>query len=118
MAADFSSLPKNRAKRTTVLWLLRSVGFGLLSACSALPTAELATDSKPSAALSAAPLYNVSFNSVLALPLKNQGVKLAYGDAALQFGLLSLPATKGKHQAAFGYFCARWLLVECLRYRS
>lgn len=56
MAADFSSLPKNRAKRTTVLWLLRSVGFGLLSACSALPTAELATDSKPSAALSAAPL--------------------------------------------------------------
>lgn len=94
MAADFSSLPKNRAKRTTVLWLLRSVGFGLLSACSALPTAELATDSKPSAALSAAPLYNVSFNSVLALPLKNQGVKLAYGDAALQFGLLSLPATK------------------------
>lgn len=39
-------------------------------------------------------LFNVSFNSVLALPLKNQGVKLAYGDAALQFGLLSLPATK------------------------
>ncbi len=94
MSAEFSSVPKSFSKRNTVLWLLRTVGFGLLSACSALPTAELATDTKPSAVLTAAPLYNVGFNSVLALPVKNQDMKLAYGTAALQFGLLSLPVTK------------------------
>ncbi|WP_222422567.1 alpha/beta hydrolase [Rheinheimera sediminis] len=77
-----------------MLWLLWIAGIGLLSACAALPPAQLATDAKPSAALTAAPLYNVSFNSVLALPVKNQGMKLAYGTAALQFGLLSLPATQ------------------------
>lgn len=94
MSAEFSSVPKSFSKRNTVLWLLRTVGFGLLSACSALPNAELATNTKPSAVLTAAPLYNVSFNSVLALPVKNQDMKLAYGTAALQFGLLSLPVTK------------------------
>ncbi len=94
MSAEFSSLPQCFSKKNTVLWLLRIAAFGLLSACAALPPAQLATDAKPSAALTATPLYNVSFNSVLALPVKNQGMKLAYGTAALQFGLLSLPATK------------------------
>ncbi len=91
MSAEFSSLPQGFSKKNTVLWLLRIVGVGLLSACSALSAAQLATDAKPSATLTAAPLYNVSFNSVLALPVKNLGMKLAYGKAALQFGLLSLP---------------------------
>lgn len=91
MSAEFSSLPQGFSKKNTVLWLLRIAGVGLLSACATLPPAQLATDAKPSAALTAAPLYNVSFNSVLALPVKNQGMKLAYGTAALQFGLLSLP---------------------------
>lgn len=91
MSAEFSSLPHCFSKKNTVLWLLRIAGVGLLSACAALPPAQLATDAKPSAALSVTPLYNVSFNSVLALPVKNQGMKLAYGKAALQFGLLSLP---------------------------
>jgi acetyl esterase/lipase len=91
MSAEFSSLPQSFSKKNTVLWLLRIAGFGLLSACATLPPAQLATDAKPSAALTATPLYNVSFNSVLALPVKNQGMKLAYGTAALQFGLLSLP---------------------------
>lgn len=94
MSAEFSSVPRSFLKKNTVLGLLRITGFGLLSACSAVPSAELATDTKPSAALTAAPLYNVSFNSVLALPVKNQDMKLAYGKAALQFGLLSLPVTK------------------------
>lgn len=94
MSAEFSSLSESFSKKSTVLWLLWIAGIGLLSACAALPPAQLATDSKPSAALTAAPLYNVSFNSVLALPVKNQGMKLAYGTAALQFGLLSLPATQ------------------------
>jgi acetyl esterase/lipase len=91
MSAEFSSLPQDFSKKNTVLWLLRIAGVGLLSACATLPPAQLATDAKPSAALTATPLYNVSFNSVLALPVKNQGMKLAYGNAALQFGLLSLP---------------------------
>ena len=91
MSAEFSSLPQVFSKKNTVLWLLRIAGVGLLSACAALSAAQLATDAKHSAALTAAPLYNISFNSVLALPVKNQGMKLAYGKAALQFGLLSLP---------------------------
>ena len=91
MSAEFSSLPQSFSKKSTVLWLLRIAGVGLLSACAALSAAQLATDAKHSAALTAAPLYNVSFNSVLALPVKNQGMKLAYGKAVLQFGLLSLP---------------------------
>ena len=91
MSAEFSSLPQGFSKKNTVLWLLRIAGVGLLSACATLPPAQLATDAKPSAALSVTPLYNVSFNSVLALPVKDQGMKLAYGKAALQFGLLSLP---------------------------
>jgi acetyl esterase/lipase len=93
MSAEFSSLPQCFSKKNTVLWLLRIAGVGLLSACAALPPAQLATEAKPSAALTATPLYNVSFNSVLALPVKNQGMKLAYGTAALQFGLLFLPET-------------------------
>jgi acetyl esterase/lipase len=93
MSAEFSSLPQSFSKKNTVLWLLRIVGVGLLSACATLPPAQLATDAEPSAALTATPLYNVSFNSVLALPVKNQAMKLAYGNAALQFGLLSLPET-------------------------
>lgn len=94
MSAEFSSLPQGFSKKNTALWLLRIAGVGLLSACATLPPAQLATDARPSAALTATPLYNVSFNSVLALPVKNQGMKLAYGTAALQFGLLSLPATQ------------------------
>ena len=94
MSAKFSSLPQGFSKKNTVLWLLRIAGVGLLSACATLPPAQLAIDAKPSAALTAAPLYNVSFNSVLALPVKNQGMKLAYGTAALQFGLLSLTETR------------------------
>lgn len=91
MSAEFSSLPQCFSKKNTVLWLLRIASVGLVSACAALPPALQATDAKPSAAVAATPLYNVSFNSVLALPVKNQGMKLAYGTAALQFGLLSLP---------------------------
>jgi len=94
MSAEFSSVPNSFSKKITALCLLRIAGFGLMSACSALPSAELATDTKPSAVLTAAPLYNVSFNSVLALPVQNQGLKLAYGKAALQFGWLSLPSTR------------------------
>lgn len=93
MSAEFSSLPQGFSKKNTALWLLRIAGVGLLSACATLPPAQQATDAKPSAALAATPLYNVSFNSVLALPVKNQGMKLAYGNAALQFGLLFLPET-------------------------
>ena len=94
MSAEFSSLPQGFSKKNTVLWLLRIAGVGLLSACATLPPTQLATDAKPSATLTAAPLYNVSFNSVLALPVKHQGMKLAYGNAALQFGLLSLPEAR------------------------
>jgi len=94
MSAEFSLCPEGFSKKNTVLWLLRISCVGLLSGCAALPSTQLAPDAKPSATLTAAPLYNVSFNSVLALPVKNQGMKLAYGKAALQFGLLSLPATQ------------------------
>ncbi len=95
MSTEFSSPCRGFAKKHALWWLFHLAGFGLLSACTALPPAQQATDAKPSAVATAAPLYNVSFNSVLALPVKNQGVKLAYGDAALQFGVLSLPQING-----------------------
>lgn len=91
MSAEFSSRPAGFLKKNAALCLLWIAGSGLLSACVGAPPTQLVTEAKSSAVLTAAPLYNVSFNSVLTLPLQEQGMKLNYGNAALQFGLLSLP---------------------------
>lgn len=91
MPSEFSSYRAAFSTKKTRCLALPILSFVLFSACTvALPTG-LDKDNKPSTVQNLALLQNVSFNSVLALPVKNQGIKLAYGKAALQFGLLSLP---------------------------
>lgn len=68
-----------------LLWLLT---VGLASACTA-QVQQPAVNSTAAAEVLA--LHNVSFNSVLALPVTTPGIRLAYGSDPLQFGLLHLP---------------------------
>jgi acetyl esterase/lipase len=90
MPSEFSSYRAAFSTKKACL-AFSILSLALFSACTVALAAELAKDHKPSTVQNLALLQNVSFTSVLALPVKNQGMKLAYGNAALQFGLLSLP---------------------------
>lgn len=91
MSSELSSYRAAFSTKKAWCRALPILSLALFSTCTVALEAGLAKDDKPSTVQNLALLQNVSFNSVLALPVKNQGMKLAYGKAALQFGLLFLP---------------------------